>query len=108
MTSMWHVRQGRLEPIERIRLDDEQRLEDWLEADPGLLGMDLMIIGRQIVTDHGGRIDLLAIDRSGDMNVIELKRDRTPREIVAQVLDYASWVATLTTKRVHELAIAYA
>jgi len=26
--------------------------------------------------------------------LIELKRDRTPREIVAQALDYASWVSS--------------
>jgi hypothetical protein len=28
--------------------------------------------------------------------LIELKKDRTPREVVAQALDYASWAAELT------------
>ena len=37
---------------------------------------------------------------------MELKRDRTPRDIVAQTLDYASWVAGLTTKQIHEIAIS--
>ena len=32
------------------------------------------------------------------------KRDRTPRDVIAQVLDYASWVASLNTVDVHEIA----
>jgi len=35
---------------------------------------------------------LLAIAPDGALVLIELKRDRTPREVVAQSLDYASWV----------------
>lgn len=31
---------------------------------------------------------------------MELKKDRTPREVVAQVLDYASWVRSLTYDQV--------
>lgn len=46
----------------------------------------------------GGR---LAVSREGDLTVIELKRDRTPRDVVAQILDYATWVATLGTKQIH-------
>jgi RecB family endonuclease NucS len=40
----------------------------------------------------GGRIDLLCINGDGDIVIVELKRDKTPREITAQALDYASWV----------------
>ena len=60
---------------------------------PAILSSHWMLIGRQEVTSHGGRIDLLAIAPDGSLVLIELKRDRTPREIVAQALDYASWVA---------------
>jgi hypothetical protein len=56
------------------------------------------------VTDHGGRIDILAIDRAGDLFIVELKRDRTSRDIVAKIPDYASWVATLRTPVIHEIA----
>lgn len=59
-----------------------------MSKDPGLLGLDAIIIGRQMPTDHGKYIDLLAIDRTGGIVIIELKKDRTPREIVAQILDY--------------------
>ncbi|MCJ2109031.1 hypothetical protein MKK70_27420 [Methylobacterium sp. E-041] len=82
-------------------------IEGWVAANPGLLGLDVLVIGRQVVTDHNGRIDLLGIDSEGNLAVMELKRAMTPREIVAQVLDYASWVATRTTADVHALAQKY-
>jgi hypothetical protein len=37
------------------------------------------------------------------LHVLELKRDRTPREVVAQVLDYASWVSALTHDEVLDI-----
>ena len=55
-----------------------------------------MVIGRQVPTSFGKYIDLLAIDSEGHLAIIELKRDRTPRDVVAQTLDYASWAQGLT------------
>ena len=66
-----------------------------------------MIIGRQIRTDHGGIIDLLAIDDAGSLILIELKKDLTPREVVAQSLDYAAWVEGLSPDQVTEIFNAY-
>ena len=45
---------------------------------------------------HGKRLDLLAIDDQALLHAIELKRDQTPREVVAQALEYGWWVRTLT------------
>ena len=58
-----------------------------------------MLLRRQVVTDFGARIDLLAIDEEGTLYVIELKRGRTPREVVAQVLDYGSWARGVSAER---------
>lgn len=107
MTKLWSINGQRLEPLAVERLNSEDRLEAWLEADIGLLGQDLLLIGRQVTTAHGGRIDLLAINVEGSLSIIELKRDKTPRDIVAQVLDYASWVRRLDTPGVYEIADAY-
>ncbi len=75
----------------------EALLEDWLEknSDNIVENDKLLIIGRQVTTNLGSFIDLLAIDRSGDVAVIELKRNRTPRETLAQALEYASFVENL-------------
>jgi len=104
MTTLFSIDGDRLEPLGASSLASESQLESWIEADPSIVGLDVLILGRQIVTDFGGRIDLLAIDSSGNLTVMELKRDRTPRDVVAQLLDYAAWVRTLTTREVHEIA----
>jgi hypothetical protein len=76
-------------------LANEKLLEDMIVAAPRLLSDEWMLIGRQEDTGFGGRIDLLAIALDGSLVLIELKRDKTPREVVAQALDYASWVQKL-------------
>lgn len=105
MTRLYKLSGDALVPVPRGRLSNEELIETWLARQPDLLGLDILIIGRQVVTDFGGRVDLLGIDADGDLVIVELKRDRTPREIIAQVLDYASWVSALSTRQVHEIAL---
>jgi hypothetical protein len=62
-----------------------------------------MLIGRQEITPFGGRVDLLAIAPDGSLVLIELKRNRTPREIVAQAIDYAAWVEQLTADKIAQI-----
>jgi len=49
----------------------------------------------------------LAMDVQGDVTIVELKRNRTPRDVTAQVLDYASWVRRLTYKDLDAIASGY-
>ncbi|MEW2553384.1 endonuclease NucS domain-containing protein [Streptomyces zhihengii] len=86
----------------------ESRLEELIEADPGILGTPLLLIGRQVPTPYGKVVDLLGMDAEGSLHVLELKRDRTPRDVVAQVLDYGSWVQELTNEQIREVYGAYA
>jgi RecB family endonuclease NucS len=49
--------------------------------------------GRQYAIPGLGRIDLLAEDRAtGDLVVIELKRDESHDQVVGQICLYLSWV----------------
>ena len=73
----------------------EARLEDIIEANIAIAAPHLMIIGRQVRTAFDKVIDLLAMDIEGNLAIIELKRDKTYRDIVSQVLDYGSWVRAL-------------
>lgn len=81
----------------------EQQLEDMIVAAPGLVSDEWMLIGRQADTGFGGRIDLLAIAPDASLVLIELKRDRTPRDAVAQALDYAGWVESLQSETIRQL-----
>lgn len=81
--------------LKGARLASESWLEDMIVAAPALLSDNWMLVGRQESTGQGGRIDLLALAPDGSLVLIELKRARTPREVVAQALDYASWVDRL-------------
>ena len=72
------------------KLAKESRLEEFLLQDPNVLGQPLLVIDRQVTTSDGKRLDILAMDSNGDLHVVELKRDRSPREVTAQFMDYAS------------------
>ncbi|GAA0947095.1 endonuclease NucS domain-containing protein [Actinocorallia libanotica] len=105
---LWRVDGDVPERIRSTGIELETQLERLIEQDPDILGDPLLIIGRQVSTSTGGIIDLLAIDGEGNLHVLELKRDRTPRDVVAQVLDYGSWVASLSNQDVRDLHEAYA
>ena len=104
---LWRMDGGELQPLTAAALDAERDLHQWLLRDLSVLDPGLLVIGSEVPTAHGGRIDLLAIDHEGTVSLIELKRDRTPREIVAQVLDYASWLAEVSTSEIHDIADSY-
>jgi hypothetical protein len=91
------------QPLIISKLSSEQLLEKMILNDPTILSDQWMIIGHQENTLDKGRIDLLAIAPDASLILIELKRDRTPREVVAQALDYASWVDDLTADRLSQI-----
>jgi len=99
-----------LEEIKPSTLNREERIEKWIAQDVSVLEPDnsgLLVIGKQVRTDFGKEIDLLCMDSVGDLVIVELKRDRTPREVTAQALDYASWVKDLGIDKVEEIAEGY-
>jgi len=96
--------------IDRVQfspMPSEGQLEDIIAGDIGILDPALLLIGRQVPTAYGKFIDLLAMDGDGKLVVIELKRDRTPREVVAQLLDYASWIRQLGDEDIASIFDAY-
>lgn len=104
--AMWNI-DTKPRRLSSERLDLESRLEALIDSDPMLLGQQMLVVGRQVATPHGKFIDLLAMDLDGSLHVVELKRDRTPRDVVAQVLDYASWVSGLGGESIREIFRQY-
>ena len=65
----------------------EKDLEDYLETRLWLTGQDLLVIGRQVKIS-GGEIDLLAIDSTGLLHIVELKLDKASPSVIGQILHY--------------------
>lgn len=91
------------------RIKQETDLEDLLEKNPEYFfeGGKLLIIGRQVPTNLNSVVDLLGIDRAGNTVVVELKRGRTPRETVAQLLEYASFVESRDYSQLNDIYQEY-
>jgi hypothetical protein len=100
--ALWNVG-AQPTPLSTCSLPSEQLLEDMIVHDPRILSSEWMLIGRQENSPYAGRIDFLAIAPDGSLVLIELKKNRTPREIVAQAIDYAAWVESLTADKIAQI-----
>ncbi|WP_234404762.1 PDDEXK family nuclease [Paenibacillus bouchesdurhonensis] len=96
-------------------IDYERDFEYWLENSPNVLfeeddGDTLIWVGRQVrasIGDTGKYPDLIGIDSSGDLVIVELKKGKTPREVVAQALEYAAWASSLTYDELNNISCEY-
>lgn len=104
---MWEVGDGELKAIERSKLDAEKRIEEWIKSDICVLDPALLVIGQQVETDCGKFIDLLCMDVKANLVIVELKRDKAPRDVTAQALEYASWVEDLDAEQIAAIAAKY-
>jgi hypothetical protein len=88
---------------------ERQDIEKWVENYPDILGEELLILTTEYdkfdKTDE--RLDLLAIDRSGNLVIVELKRDDSGRAVELQAIKYAAYCSTLTLEDVAELFKQY-
>jgi hypothetical protein len=109
-TKTWQIVGGKLEAIESSMVDERRTeaydLETWIASNPAIIGHDLIIIGRQVST-KSGPLDLLAVDKDGNLVVVELKRDILPREALAQAIDYASDVAEWDIEKIGAVCIRH-
>jgi hypothetical protein len=104
---VWRITPKGPKPLDSSRLDLEATLENMIVEDTKLLGSNLLVLGKQVETAFGGFLDVLCIDVDGRLHALELKRDKTPRDVVAQVLDYGSWVSDLTVEDLQNISVRY-
>lgn len=90
-------------PLSNAELKDEKELELLLLSNIELLNKNWLVLGNQVKTDAGKFIDILCMDYDGDLVVVELKKDLTPREVTAQVIDYAASVSKLTADKIAQI-----
>ena len=87
-------------PFEQTHTEED--LNRFLETEPSLIARGItegdpiptIVLASHLKLDYG-ELDLLLLDGEGEITIVELKRDRTARDVVCQVLDYASQVDLL-------------
>jgi len=90
---LWTVELDKLIPIQSVKFGEqyrEENLETWIAESPDVLGVKLLVVGRQVTLRGAGEIDLLCVNAQGKLVIVEFKRDQTSRDTVAQILDYCS------------------
>lgn len=106
----YRVSDGSFVPLVPTRITDlEHQLESDLQNNAHVLLAPerILYVGRQVTTDLNKAIDLLGIDALRRAVVVELKKDRTPRDIVAQALEYAAFVDKLDLDALNAIAVRY-
>ena len=101
---------GKFVPFEPKKAEElEAELENWLEQNDHVLFSpeNVLYIGRQVTTDLNKTIDLLAVDSQRRPIIIELKKDRTPRDMMAQALEYAAFVRKLDYDALNSISVPY-
>lgn len=91
--------------FKELKIRERDHLQEWIAKNPDMLGEDLLIIQKEFdgFNDTNERLDLLAIDKSGGLVIIENKLDDTGRDVAWQALKYTSYCSTLVTSQIVKL-----
>ncbi len=106
----WQIVNGKLIQVSTSLVDngrkEKEDLAEWIKSNPSILGDDIAIIGEQVKT-KSGPLDFLGIDRSGNLVVVELKRNKLPRDVLAQAIDYASDISSYETEELNNICLGF-
>jgi len=77
------------------KLTEPQNIETWIRKNPSILSEgdeeDITIIGEQKTSLTMKRLDLLGVDKIGNIVIAELKRDLAEKMVEFQAITYASY-----------------
>ena len=84
-------------------------LQEWISKNPSVFGEELLIIQKEFsdFADTRERLDLLALDKDGNLVIIENKLDDAGKDVVWQALKYTSYCSTLTTEQIIDIYQQY-
>lgn len=93
----------------QLGFQERRDIQEWVAANPEILGGDLLIIGKEFsgFDRTNERLDLLAIDTDGTLVIIELKRDDTGSDAHWQAIKYASYFRHAQNDSIIRMLAAY-
>ena len=88
---------------------ERENLQEWICHNPEMFGEDLLIIQKEFdgFSETRERLDLLALDKEGNLVIIENKLDDSGRDVVWQSLKYASYCSSLTKPQILQIYQRY-
>jgi len=95
---------GNVSEYKTVPVSREDEIENFLERHPSILEKDLFILGRQVITSDGSKVDLMGLDKNGDVIIVELKKGETTRKVVSQILEYGVWAEPLEYDALNQIA----
>ncbi|WFU08833.1 DUF4268 domain-containing protein [Rhizobium sp. CB3090] len=92
-----------------LALRERDNLQEWLVHQPDALGEELLIIQKEFdgFDETRERLDLLALDKTGNLVVIENKLDDSGRDVTWQALKYTAYVSGLSKLQIVEIYQQY-
>ena len=106
--------QNRLSRLSRksfsdLNLRERDHLQEWLANQPDALGEELLIIQKEFdgFDETRERLDLLALDKDGNLVVIENKLDDSGRDVTWQAIKYTAYVSGLTKTQILDIYQQY-
>lgn len=81
-----------------LKFRERDHLQEWIANNPTSLGEELLIIQKEFsgFSETNERLDLLALDKLGNLVIIENKLDDSGKDVTWQGIKYASYCASLT------------
>lgn len=88
---------------------ERRHIQEWLRHNPQMLGEDLLVFAIEFdqFEQVADRPDVLAIDRTGHLVIIELKRDSYAGYADLQAIRYAALLSTVTVSDVVNMYVRY-
>lgn len=85
-----------------LKFREREHLQEWIANNPSSLGEDLLIIQKEFsgFSETNERLDLLAIDKQGNLVIIENKLDDSGKDVTWQSIKYASYCSSLTKNEI--------
>ena len=85
---------------------ENDQVHSWICAKPEIIEDGLIIIGRRVYCDPK-EIDVLAVDKNKNLVIIEAKRGIAARDVIGQVIDYASRVSEWEASKIQNIYLEY-
>ena len=95
--------------FQELGIRERQHLQEWICENTDMLGEELLIIQKEFsgFDETKERLDLLALDKYGNLVIIENKLDDSGRDVMWQALKYASYCSGLSKGDVKKIYQSY-